>query len=106
MRKKGLSKCFFLFPRMIYQAPLGNKNNGRNSRSLYSARTLLVGNRLDADPQSRFLEYQASLQPSDRDLRRSTRVQAQETDFDKHLSKMFSIYYADACNAIYDKNFT
>ena len=84
--KERALKMFFLFPRMIFQAPLRNKNNGRNSKSLYNARTLLVGNRLDADPQSRFLEYQASLQPSDRDLRRSTRVQAQETDFDKHLS--------------------
>ena len=78
-------KMFFLLPRLIFQAPLRNKSNGRNSKTLYNARARLVGQRLQAEPHARFLEYQESLQPSDRDLRRSSRLQGQ-ADFESHLS--------------------
>ena len=49
-------KYFFLFPRMVFQAPLRNRHNGRNAKSLYNARTLLVGERLKSDPEARFQE--------------------------------------------------
>ena len=78
-------KYFFLFPRMVFQAPLRNRHNGRNAKSLYNARTLLVGERLKSDPEARFQEYQASLVLSESGLRRSARIQATQ-DFNSHLS--------------------
>ena len=64
----------FLFPRLMFQAPLRDRNNGRNSVRLYNARSILVEERLRASPRSRFLEYRASLQQSDVDARRSSRL--------------------------------
>ena len=83
-RERAL-KFFFLFPRLIFQAPLRNRHNGRNSKNLYHARKVLVGERLQSEPRVRFQEYQASLIPSESGLRRSARVQANQ-DFESHLS--------------------
>ena len=57
-------------------------------RSLYNARTILVGERLSANPRVRFFEYQTSLQQSQSStgLRRSERLQEARTDFENHLS--------------------
>ena len=72
-------KFFFLFPRFIFQAPLRDRNNGRNSQRLYDARSTLVEERLNASPRVRFQEYRASLQQSDTDVRRSARLAEDNT---------------------------
>ena len=54
-RERAL-KYFFLFPRMIFQAPLRNRHNGRNAKSLYNARSILVGERLKTESEIRFRE--------------------------------------------------
>ena len=73
VRERAL-KFFFLFPRLIFQAPLRDRINGRNNQRLYTARSILVGDRLSACPRARFFEYRASLQQSDVDARRSSRL--------------------------------
>ena len=83
-RERAL-KYFFLFPRMIFQAPLRNRHNGRNAKSLYNARSILVGERLRTEPEIRFREYQESLVSSESGLRRSARIQSNQ-DFEQHLS--------------------
>ena len=59
-RERAL-KYWFLLPRLLFQAPLRNRRTGRNAKSMYAARTLLVGERLAANARERFFEYQASL---------------------------------------------
>ena len=58
---------------------------GRNAKSLYNARSILVGERLKAEPEIRFREYQESLVSSESGLRRSARIQSNQ-DFELHLS--------------------
>ena len=67
----------------MFQAPLRDRINGRNLQRLYNARSILVEERLHASPRSRFLEYRASMQPSDFDARRSSRLAVDNTS---HLS--------------------
>ena len=52
-RERAL-KYWFLLPRLLFQAPLRNRRTGRNAKSVYAARTLLVGERLAANARERF----------------------------------------------------
>ena len=58
----------------MFQAPLRNRSNGTNAQRLYNARSILVAERLGANPRVRFHEYRASLQHSDVGARRSSRL--------------------------------
>ena len=60
----------------MFQAPLRDRNDGRNTQRLYNARSILVEERLAADPRARFDEYRRSLQDFDVDVRRSSRLSA------------------------------
>ena len=54
-------RFFFLFPRLIFQAPLRDRINGRNAQRLYNARSILIEEWLRTSPRARFLEHGASL---------------------------------------------
>ena len=58
----------------MFQAPLRNRSNGTNAQRLYNARSILVAERLGANPRVRFHEYRASMQHSDVGARRSSRL--------------------------------
>ena len=70
---------------MILQVPIRNRHNGRNSKSFHDARTCLLGERLQTEPEDRFREYVNNLVPSESGLRRSARLE-QNQDFEEHLS--------------------